>query len=145
MYEHVERSFNLWEDLTNHILSKANFSLQAINAFHAMHYSNIFSCFIRNLIECSARYQSYNSQRLIFFQYSLKSQNRTSQLLRAIIVKWNKKNVVKMKITEEGNSALVGAIPFWGDYPGPRFEDKFRSANQIDGISKTSGYKMAAS
>ena len=30
------------------------------------------------------------------------------------------------------NQTLVGAIPFCGEYPGPRFEDKFRSANQID-------------
>ena len=37
--------------------------------------------------------------------------------------------------TEGKNQTLVGAIPFCGEYPGPRFEDKFRSANQIDGIS----------
>ena len=34
--------------------------------------------------------------------------------------------------TEGGNQALVGAIPFCREYPGPRFEDKFR---QMDGIS----------
>ena len=34
------------------------------------------------------------------------------------------------------NQALVGAIPFSGEYPDPRFEDKFPSANQMDGISK---------
>ena len=38
-------------------------------------------------------------------------------------------------LTEGENQTLVGAIPFCGEYPGPRFEDKFRSANQIDGIS----------
>ena len=27
--------------------------------------------------------------------------------------------------TEERNQALVAAIPFCGEYPGPRFEDKF--------------------
>ena len=27
------------------------------------------------------------------------------------------------------NQTLVRAIPFCGEYPGPRFEDKFRSAN----------------
>ena len=43
------------------------------------------------------------------------------------------------------NQALGGAIPFCGEYPGPRFEDKFRSANQMDGISKAGGDKMAAS
>ena len=43
------------------------------------------------------------------------------------------------------NQALVGAIPFCGEYPGPRFEDKFRSANQMDGISITDGGKMADS
>ena len=31
------------------------------------------------------------------------------------------------------------AIPFCGEHPGPRFEDKFRSANQMDGISKAVG------
>ena len=43
------------------------------------------------------------------------------------------------------NQALVGAIPFCGEYPGPRFENKFRSANQMDGISKAGRDKMAAS
>ena len=33
------------------------------------------------------------------------------------------------------NQALVGTIPFCGEYPGPQFEDKFRSANQMDEIS----------
>ena len=35
-----------------------------------------------------------------------------------------------------GNQELAGAIPYCGEYAGPRFEDKFRSANQMDGISK---------
>ena len=48
-------------------------------------------------------------------------------------------------IIEGKNQALVGAIPFCGEHPGPRFEDKFRSANQMDGISKAGGDKMAAS
>ena len=43
------------------------------------------------------------------------------------------------------NQALVGAIPFCGEYPGPRFEDKFRSANQMDRISIADGGKMADS
>ena len=47
--------------------------------------------------------------------------------------------------TEGKNQAVVGTIPFCGEYPGPRFEDKFRSANQVDGISKADGDKMAAS
>ena len=47
--------------------------------------------------------------------------------------------------TERKNQALVGAIPFCGEYLGPRFEDKFRSANQMDGISKADEDKMAAS
>ena len=50
-----------------------------------------------------------------------------------------------MMRTEGENQALVGTIPFCGEYPGPRFEDKFRSANQMDGISKDGGDKMAAS
>ena len=41
MYEHVERSFNPWGDLADHILLKVNFSFQAIIAFHATRYSNI--------------------------------------------------------------------------------------------------------
>ena len=47
--------------------------------------------------------------------------------------------------TEGKSQTLVGAIPFCGEYPGPRFEDKFRSANQIDGISIVDGGKMADS
>ena len=43
------------------------------------------------------------------------------------------------------NQALVEAIPFCGEYPGPRFEDKFRSANQMDRISIDGGGKMADS
>ena len=53
------------------------------------------------------------------------------------------KNV--FEVTEGKNQTLVGAIPFCGEYPGPRFEDKFRSANQIDGISIADGGKMADS
>ena len=45
--------------------------------------------------------------------------------------------------TEEKNQAMVGAIPYCGEYPGPGFGDKFRSAKQIDGISKAGGDKMA--
>ena len=41
----------------------------------------------------------------------------------------------------EENQALVGAIPYFGEYPGPRFEDEFRSANQMDGISKAGEIK----
>ena len=47
--------------------------------------------------------------------------------------------------TEGKNQALVGAIPFCGEYPGPRFEDKFRSSNQMDGISIADGGKIADS
>ena len=43
------------------------------------------------------------------------------------------------------NHALVGPITFCGEYVGPRFEDKFRSANQMGGISKAGGDKMADS
>ena len=43
--------------------------------------------------------------------------------------------------TEGENQTLVGAIPYCGEYPGPRFEDKFRSANQMDGISKADEIK----
>ena len=49
------------------------------------------------------------------------------------------------RATEGKNQTLVGAIPFCGEYPGPRFEDKFPSANQIDGISIANGGKMADS
>ena len=40
--QQVDRSFNLWEDLIDHILLKVNFWLQAISAFRATDYSNIF-------------------------------------------------------------------------------------------------------
>ena len=50
-----------------------------------------------------------------------------------------------VKQTEGKNQTLVGAIPFCGEYPGPRFEDKFWLANQIDGISIADGGKMADS
>ena len=48
-------------------------------------------------------------------------------------------------LTEEKNQALVGAIPLCGEYPGHWFEDKFRSANQMDGISKAGGDETATS
>ena len=44
--------------------------------------------------------------------------------------------IFPMQVTEGKNQALVGAIQYCGEYPGPRFEEKFRSANQMDGISK---------
>ena len=47
--------------------------------------------------------------------------------------------------TERKNQALVRATPFCGEYPGPQFEDKFRSANQMDEILKAGADKMAAS
>ena len=47
--------------------------------------------------------------------------------------------------TEGESQALVGVIPFCGKYPGPRFDDKFRSSNQMDGISIADGGKMADS
>ena len=47
--------------------------------------------------------------------------------------------------TEGKNHALVGAIPSCSEYPGPRFEDKFRSSNQMDGISIADRGKMADS
>ena len=47
--------------------------------------------------------------------------------------------------TEGKNQALVGALPFCDEYPGPRSEDKFRSSNQMDGISIADGGKMADS
>ena len=53
--------------------------------------------------------------------------------------------MVSLQPTEGKNQTLAGAIPFCGEYPGPRFEDKFRSANQIDGISIADGGKMAGS
>ena len=42
---------------------------------------------------------------------------------------------------EGKNQALVGAIPYYGEHPGPWFEDKFRSAKQMDGISKADEIK----
>ena len=40
------------------------------------------------------------------------------------------------QLTEGKNQALAGAIPYSGEYLDARFEDKFRSANQMDEISK---------
>ena len=41
-----------------------------------------------------------------------------------------------LSLEREGkNQTLVGAIPFCGEHPGPRCENKFQSTNQIDGIS----------
>ena len=48
-------------------------------------------------------------------------------------------------VTEGKNQALVGAIKFCGEYPGPRFEDKFRSDNQMDEILIADTEKMADS
>ena len=55
LYQHVERSFNLWGDLTDHVLLKVNFLLQVISAFHATHYSNIFLMFLwkLNTMQCA--------------------------------------------------------------------------------------------
>ena len=53
--------------------------------------------------------------------------------------------MVSESATEGKNQALVGAIPFCGEYPDPQFEDKFRSSNQMDGISIADGGKMADS
>ena len=47
--------------------------------------------------------------------------------------------------TKGESQALVAAIPFCSEYPGPPFEDKFRSANQMDRISIADGGKMADS
>ena len=52
---------------------------------------------------------------------------------------------IPTQTTEGTSQALVEAIPFCGEYPGPRFEDKFRSANQMDGISEAGGITMADS
>ena len=69
--------------------------------------------------------------------------------LKGLLLSFNAfKTVVTQKDHQprEGeNQPLVGTIPFCGEYPGLRFEDKFRSANQIDGISIADGGKMADS
>ena len=51
----------------------------------------------------------------------------------------------RSRATEGKNQALVGALPFCGEYPGSRSKDKFRSSNQMDGISIAGGGKMADS
>ena len=43
--------------------------------------------------------------------------------------------IVMFSLTEGGNQTLVGPIPFCGELPDTRVEDKFRSANQMNGIS----------
>ena len=52
-------------------------------------------------------------------------------------------SIVLKHATDGKKQVLVGAIPFCGKYPGPRFKDKFRPANQMDGISIADGGKMA--
>ena len=54
-------------------------------------------------------------------------------------------NYLLLQPSEGKNQALVGTIPFCGEYAGPRFEDKFRSANQMNGISIADRGKMADS
>ena len=54
---------------------------------------------------------------------------------------WSMYSTILNLLNRGENQALVGAIPYCGEYPGPRFEDKFRSANQIDGISKAGEIK----
>ena len=54
-------------------------------------------------------------------------------------------NLSKRTRTGWKNKALVRATPFCGEYLGPWFEDEFRPANQMDGISITGGGKMADS
>ena len=53
--------------------------------------------------------------------------------------------IVLITETEGKNQALVEVIPFCGEHPGSWFEDTFRSANEMDGISKAGRGKMAAS
>ena len=69
---------------------------------------------------------------------STKLQNH-SDIQSVLQTKEDSKEV--MHRTEGKNQALVGAIPYCGEYPDPRFEDKFRSANQMNGISKADDIK----
>ena len=57
----------------------------------------------------------------------------------------NQKRRRNLNKLEEKNQALVEAIPFCGEYPGPWLEDKFRPANQMDEISNAGGDEMADS
>ena len=54
-----------------------------------------------------------------------------------------KQEKVCLSKTEEENQEMVLAILFCCEYPGPQFEDKFRSANQMDGISMAGRGKIA--
>ena len=74
---------------------------------------------------------------------SLRFKNSRFQVLRVCQLVYYAKTV-KWQPTGK-KQALVGAILFCGEHPGPRFEDKFQSANQMDGISKAGRDKMAAS
>ena len=78
---------------------------------------------------------------------TLKSSLEASSAIVTIIWRPGFTNIVNLStLSNRGkNQALVGAIPSCGECPGPRFEDKFRSANQMHGISKAGGDKMAAS
>ena len=55
--------------------------------------------------------------------------------VRMTKVEARRKHHLEYLFTTEGeNQALAGAMPYCGEYPGPRFENKFRSANQMDGM-----------
>ena len=59
----MERSFNLWGELTDHILLKVNFWLQAISVFFQRIIAAFLLCFFRNWIQCSERHQLHTILR----------------------------------------------------------------------------------
>ena len=54
-----------------------------------------------------------------------------------------KQGKVYLSKTEEENQQMVLAIQFCGEYPGSQFDNKFRSVNQMDGISIAGKGKIA--
>ena len=85
-------------DLKDHFSAslKVNFSLWAIDAFHAMHSSNILSCFFRNLIQRSG---CITLRRLIFFHCTACSLRTVRRSFSQLVKVEPKRCVVKMGIT----------------------------------------------
>ena len=65
LFENVEWSSSLLRHFKIQTLLKINCSMEAISAFGVTQYSQIFSLFFRNRIQCIALYQLHNSQALL--------------------------------------------------------------------------------
>ena len=85
-------------------------------------------------------------QYRLFFLVVFSSPSRWTNLavfqtMLKLLLRSQLKITINFITTEGKNQTLVAAIPYCGEYPGPRFEDKFRSANQMGGVSKAGEIK----